>query len=101
MFRAYNVFSVLRPARPRHPVVQAIFALLAVCAFVVLLLVGAAIALVVMAFGVLLRAFSPLRPAGVPSGAHARGPADPPSVDGDIIDGEFKVVEKSLPYGTH
>jgi len=98
MFRAYNVFSLLRPARPRHPIVQALFALLAVGAFLVLLVVGAAIATIMMLVGALLRAFGPARPAAAApnSGPHAQ--ADAPAAGSDIIDGEFRVVEKSIPH---
>jgi len=100
MFRAHRVFSVLRPSRPRHPIVQALLALFAVCAFVVLLVVGTAIAAVVMLVGALLRAFGPARPAFVAANQNPRARADAATSDGDIIDGEFSVVDKSLPNGT-
>lgn len=100
MFRAYNVFSLLRPARPRHPLVQALFALFATCAFVVLLVFGLAIAAIVMCVGALLRAFAPSRAAGPVSSAQPGAGAGTRSADGDAIDGEFHVVEKSLPHTT-
>jgi hypothetical protein len=100
MFRAYNVFSLLRPARPRHPIVQALFALLATCAFVVLLVFGLAIAAIAMFFGALLRAFAPSRSADAVSNARPGERAGTRSADGDAIDGEFHVVEKSLPHTT-
>jgi hypothetical protein len=100
MFRAHRVFSLLQPARPRHPIVQALFALLALGAFLVLLVVGIAIAAVVMIGGALLRAFSPSRPATVAPDPRPRAQADVPAAEGDIIDGEFRVVEKSIPHGT-
>lgn len=100
MFRAYNVFSLLRPARPRHPLVQALFALLATCAFVVLLVFGLAIAAIVMLVGTLLRAFTPSRPVDPASNVRPGAQASTPTTDGDVIDGEFHVVDKSLPHGT-
>jgi hypothetical protein len=100
MFRAYRVFSLLRPARPRHPIVQALFALLAVCAFVVLLVVGLAIAVFALIAGALLRAFGPSRPVSVVGNIGTRPPPDAPTASSDIIDGEFSVVDKTLPHGT-
>ena len=98
MFRAYNVFSLLRPARPRHPLVQALFALFATCAFVVLLVFGLAIAAIVMCIGALLRAFAPSRL--VDPVPNARSGAQAPMADDGVIDGEFHVVDKSLPHTT-
>ena len=106
MFRAYNVFSMLRPARPRHPIVQALLALFAVCAFIVLLVFGAAVAAVVMLVAIVLRAFGScaagrggvdraLQTGAARAGRSTAGP------HGDVIDGEFSVVEKTLPHGTH
>jgi uncharacterized protein (DUF58 family) len=100
MFRAYRVFSLLRPARPRHPILQALLALLAICAFVVLLGVGLVVAAVVMLVGTLLRAFRPARPVIVASNGRASAQTDAPADNGDVIDGEFSVVDKSLPHGT-
>ncbi|HTA65620.1 MAG TPA: hypothetical protein VK753_08950 [Xanthomonadaceae bacterium] len=104
MFRAYRVFSLLRPARPRHPIVQALFALFAVCAFLILLVVGAGIAIFAVLVGTLLRAFGFGRPVGFAAGsrpgAQANAPADTHTADGDVIDGEFRVVDKSLPQGS-
>jgi hypothetical protein len=100
MFRAHRVFSLLQPARPRHPIVQALFALLAVCAFVVLVVVGLGIAVVVMIAGALLRAFGPSRPVAAAPDARQRAQPDAPATSGDIIDGEFRVVDKSITHGT-
>jgi len=100
MFRAYNVFSLLRPARPRHPLVQALFALLATCAFLVLLVFGLAIAAIVMFFGALLRAFAPSGSVDPASNARPDAQAGTRATDGGVIDGEFHVVEKSLPHTT-
>jgi hypothetical protein len=98
MFRAHRVFSLLQPARQRHPIVQALFALFAIGAFLVLLVVGAAIAATVMLVGTVMRAFSPVRP--VAAGATFSRPGatpEPPAANGDVIDGEFRVVSKTLP----
>ncbi|HEV2607320.1 MAG TPA: hypothetical protein VGT79_04980 [Xanthomonadaceae bacterium] len=100
MFRAYNVFSLLRPARPRHPIVQALFALLATCAFVVLLVFGLAIAAIVMFVGAMVRAFAPSRPVDPVSNARSGAHTEAPAADGDVIDGEFHVVAKPLPQST-
>ena len=105
MFRAYRVFSLLRPARPRHPIAQALLALFAVCAFVVLLVVGLTVAAIVILVGALLRALGLSRPVAVVSGMRPQARADAPASDndnihGDIIDGEFSVVDKSIPNGT-
>ena len=100
MFRAYRVFSLLQPARPRHPIVQALLALFAIGAFLVVLVVGAAIAATVMLVGTLMRAFSPVRPAAAAAGTFSRpsAAADAPAPAGDVIDGEFSVVSKTLPH---
>ena len=104
MIRAYRVFSLLRPSRPRHPIAQAVLALFAICAFVMLLVFGIAAAAVVMVGGTLLRAFGPGRPIGAASHAHLRAQTDaqtgPPASSSDIIDGEFRVVDKSVGHGT-
>lgn len=106
MFSAYRVFSLLHPARPRHPLLQALLAVVVVCAFVVLLVVGAIIGLLVMAIALLARAFGFSRPfvfnAGVrPQPEAASSPPSQPQSnnDGDVIDGEFHVVDKSLRHG--
>jgi hypothetical protein len=111
MLRAYRVFSLLRPARPRHPIVHALLALFAVCAFIVLLVFGLTVAAIVMMVGTVLRALGLSRPIAVVSGNRPQARADAPAAEngsihgdiiaGDIIDGEFSVVDKSIPNGTH
>lgn len=103
MFSAYRVFSLLHPARPRHPLLQALMAVVVVCAFVVLLALGALVGLFVMAVALLARAFGWSRPVVFETGPRP-GPEPAQSqpsatTDGDIIDGEFHVVEKSLRHG--
>jgi len=100
MIRAYRVFSLLRPSRPRHPIAQALLALFAICAFIVVLVVGIAVAAVVMVGGTLLRAFGPARHAGTTPDAHLRAQGNAPVASGDIIDGEFRVVDKPIGHGT-
>lgn len=103
MFSAYRVFSLLHPARPRHPLMQALLTVAVVCAFVVLLVVGAIIGLVAMVVAMIARAFG-WRPrfafnVGVPPQPQSAPQADPRAPEGDVIDGEFHVVDKSLPQG--
>jgi len=100
MFRAYRVFSMLRPARPRHPLAQALLAVVALCAFFVLLLVGVAIAAAVMLGGAVLRALAPARRPAVADDTRAQPRDNAPAAAGEIIDGEFSVVDKSLPHGS-
>lgn len=100
MFRAYRVFSLLRPSRPRHPIVQALLALFAICAFIVVLVVGVVVAATVMLAGTLLRAFGPVRPVAVASNAQPRPRVDTTAAGADIIDGEFRVVDKPIGHGT-
>lgn len=100
MVRAYRVFSLLRPSRPRHPIAQALFGLFAACAFVVLLVVGLMVAAVMMVAGVLLRALAPVRRVATPAHEGPRGQSDAQSAHGDVIDGEFSVVKRSIPQGT-
>ncbi len=100
MFRPQFVWSSLQSRRPRHPLVRVLFGLFAACAFVVLLVVGAAIAAVVMAAGLLLRALRPLaqsRPSR-PVVFAPRKHVAPVSNDGDVIDGEYSVLRKSEPH---
>jgi fatty acid desaturase len=96
MFRAHRIFTLLRPARPRHPIVQALFAAFAICAFLVLLVVGAAVALLVMIVGALLRLFGICRPIRAVAYARTHAPTDAPTGDNDVIDGEFTVLRKPL-----
>ncbi|MBS0457610.1 MAG: hypothetical protein JSS44_09810 [Proteobacteria bacterium] len=103
MFSAYRVFSLLHPARPRHPFVQALLAVFVVCAFLVLLVVGAFIGLLAMLVALVARAFG-WGPrfavkVGTPPASPSSGQPDSRPPDGDVIDGEFHVVEKSLPHG--
>jgi len=93
MFRPHLVWSFLQPRRPRHPIVRALVGLFAICAFIVLLVFGAAVAAVVMLAGLLLRALRPSRPlAQMP-----RAQATPASGDGDFIDAEYSVLRKPGP----
>jgi hypothetical protein len=96
MFRAHRVFTLLRPARPRHPIVQALFAAFAICAFLVLLVVGAFVALLVMVVGALLRLFGIARPIRVTAYTRTHAPTDAPVADNDVIDGEYTVLRKPL-----
>ncbi len=96
MYRAHRVFTLLRPARPRHPIVQALFAVFAVCAFVVLLVVGAAVALVVMLVAALLRLLGVGRPIHVTTFARVNPHPQSPPADSDVIDGEYTVLRKPL-----
>lgn len=95
MFRPHLVWSLLQPRRPRHPIVRAVLGLLAACAFVVLLMVGAAVAAVVMIAGLLLRALRPSRPLAQMPRKHA----SPVSSGGDFIDAEYSVLRKPAPGG--
>ncbi|MBS0213157.1 MAG: hypothetical protein JSR26_08285 [Proteobacteria bacterium] len=105
MFSAYRVFTILRPPRPRHPVLQALLTVLVVCAFLVLLAVGAAIGLVVLLLALIGRALGLTRPFAFHFGASPRGSSQPGpqaqahAADDGVIDGEFRVVDKSLPHG--
>ena len=104
MFRPHVIWSSLQPRRPRHPIVSALLGLCAVCAFLCVLAVGAVIAVFAMLVGILMRILGVSRPVASRTGA---GPSSPPpretaSADsGDVIDGEFSVVDKSIPHGTH
>jgi len=98
-FRLHPLWSSLQSRRPRHPIVRAMFGLFAICAFIVLLVVGAAIAAIVMVAGLLLRALRP-QAQNSPSRPVAYAPhvqAAPSSNDGDVIDGEYSVLRKSEP----
>ena len=109
MFRAYRVFSLLQPTRPRHPLLQALLAVVAVCTFLALLVVGAVIGLAVMIVAFIARALGFAKPFAFRTGAFDAGAQPQPAgsgtraqtraADGDIIDGEFRVVDKSLPHG--
>ncbi len=74
--------------------------LFVVCAFVVLLGVGLLVAAVAILGGTVVRAFMPARRVATPSDAEVRARMSPQSAQGDIIDGEFSVVERSIPQGT-
>lgn len=100
MIRAYRVFSLLRTSRPRHPIAQAMLALFAICAFIMMLVVGVAVAAVVMVGGTVLRAFGPARQMGAAPDPHLRAQENAPAASGDIIDGEFRVVDKPIGHGT-
>jgi hypothetical protein len=52
----------------------------------------------VLAVGALMRAFGFARPVMVVPNAGPRAQAEAPKADGDIIDGEFSVVDKSIPH---
>jgi hypothetical protein len=101
MFRPHVIWSSLQPRRSRHPIVSALLGLFAVCAFLCVLAVGAVIAVFAMLVGTLLRAFGATRP--VASSTNA-GPSSPPPREapsashGDVIDGEFSVVEKTIQH---
>ncbi len=98
MFRAYQVFSMLRPPRPRHPLVQALVVVFVICAFLALLVVGAVIGLVAMLVALVARAFGFGPRFAVRTGATAppnQPQATPPGGE-DVIDAEYRVVEKSL-----
>ncbi|MBS0194168.1 MAG: hypothetical protein JSR34_07960 [Proteobacteria bacterium] len=105
MFSAYRVFTLLRPPRPRHPLLQALLTVLVVCAFLVLLVVGAAIGLVVLLVALIGRALGFSRPFVFTTGARQQSESSsgpPPqarAADDDVIDGEFRVVDKTLPHG--
>jgi hypothetical protein len=101
MYRAHRVFTLLRPARPRHPITQALFAVFAVCAFGVLLVVGAAVALIVAIVAAILRLLGLGRPIRVATYAHVNPHAQKPPADTDVIDGEYTVLRKSLPRITN
>ena len=101
MFRAHRVFTLLRPPRPRHPLVQAFFAMFAVCAFIVLLFVGAAVALIVTIVAAILRLLGIGRPIRVTAYAHANPQTQTPPADGDVIDGEYTVLREPLHRITH
>jgi hypothetical protein len=101
MFRAHRVFTLLRPARPRHPFVQALFAAFAVCAFLVLLVVGAAVALVVAIVAGLLRLLGLGRPIRITAYARTNPHPQNPPADNDVIDGEYTVLREPLPRITH
>lgn len=92
MFRYHRVWSLLQPQRPRHPLVRALLGLFALCAFMLLLVIGAVVGVVLLAGSLLLRALRPSRV--VASATHAND--DAPVVDGDVIDGEYSVLRKPL-----
>ena len=96
MFRAHRVFTLLRPSRPRHPLVQALLAVFAVCAFVVLLAIGAAVALIVTIVAAILRLLGFGRPIRVTTYAHVNPHAHAPPADSDVIDGEYTVLRKPM-----
>ncbi len=94
MFRYHRAWSLLQPQRPRHPIVRALLGLFAVCAVLVLLLVGLVVGSIVFVASLLWRAVHPHSPI-------ARARTDSPVVDDDVIDGEiivgeFRVLRKPL-----
>lgn len=96
MFNAHRVFTLLRPARPRHPLIQALIAAFVVVAFLALLVVGAIFALAVMLVGAVLRAFGFGRPIRFAVRTRRNPPEQTPPADNDIIDGEYTVLRKPL-----
>mgnify|MGYP001549532098 CR=1 FL=1 len=87
MFRSHRAWSLLQPARPRHPIVRALLWIVGAATLMFLLIMGAVIGACVLLGSMLMRAVRPSRP--VPM---ASRPADDPSV----IDGDFTVLKKPL-----
>ncbi len=94
MFRYHRVWSLLQPQRPRHPIVRALLGLFAVCALLMLLLIGVVVGAIVLAGSLFWRALHPQVPAARTRENFATVDGD--AMRGDVIDGEFSVLRKPL-----
>lgn len=92
MFRYRRVWSLLQPQRPRHPIMRALLGLFAVCAVLMLLLIGLVVGSIVFVASVLWRALLP----HVPRAREDSATVDGDAIRGDVIDGEFSVLRKPL-----
>ena len=87
MLRSHRVWSLLQPARPRHPIVRALLWIVGAGVLTFLLIMGAVIGTFVLVGSMLMRAVRPARPVPMAS----RAPDDP-----SVIDGDFTVLKKPL-----
>lgn len=83
-WRTTGFSAVFAPRKPRHPLVRLLFGLAGIALLAVLLVFGVVIGAAMLAAGLLLR-LAGRRP--VPQAGRARG---------DVLDGDYRVVDKPL-----
>lgn len=83
-WRTTGFSAVFAPRKPRHPLIRLLFGLAGIALLAVLLVFGVVIGAAMLAAGLLLR-LAGRRPA--PQDGRARG---------DVLDGDYRVVDKPL-----